>query len=185
MTDAARRAYDEVDAFDSRNPEILEQCLRVEKIERLRAERAEARRRTITPGDEEDDVHPEQGGDASRRTPMDEDRRGSERRGRRSLRGSAEGNSGSSSHQSSKGKGSQRGRPSIMEQTVKSRPPEPARRRPAARLDMMVCEDGDETDEEPDVSVMPRCFEETGGCERWWNPMRIVARQLLSLRSHC
>ena len=43
MTEAARRAIDEVDAFDSRNPEVREQCLRVEAIEKLRAEAAEAR----------------------------------------------------------------------------------------------------------------------------------------------
>ena len=99
MAEAARRAKDEVDAFDRRNPEIHAQCLRVERIERLSAERAEARR-AITPGGEEDDSHPEQGGDALRRTPMDEDHRGSERRGRRSLRDSAEGDAGSSIHQS-------------------------------------------------------------------------------------
>ena len=43
MADAAYRAAEEVEAFDRRNPEIFAQCLRVERIERLRTERAKIR----------------------------------------------------------------------------------------------------------------------------------------------
>ena len=100
---------------------------------------------------------------------MDEDRRDNERRGRRSRRVSAEGDSGSSSPQPSKGKGG-KGPPSIMERAVKAKPSEPVKRRPASALYMMVCEDGDEIDEEPDISVVPQRSTGIGGVKRRWNP---------------
>ena len=113
-----------MDAFDRKNPEILAQCLKLQQIERLRAERAQARR-AVTRGEGEDDAHPERGGDALRRTPMDEDRRQGERRGRRGLKDSAGRDSGSTNPQPSKGTGDRRGPPPIMERSVKARPSEP------------------------------------------------------------